>query len=448
MTGASGSDPSTVATSASRLVGGSAFLFACRFTGAVATFVVQVLLARWMGSEELGVYVLAFSWTALLATVACSGYPPAAMRFVAQGLAADERGSVAGFVTHAARNVLAASALIVLIGLALVFGSGWIESEHIAVFAAAMVAVPFLALTNLQGGIANGFAWFALAFVPQNVARPLVFLGGVSVVWYSGSTLNAGVAMGLHAAVMLAVVLALFTRLRPRLTRTLGDATPVRTARLWRRTATPLLVLSLFSTYFPEVTVIVLGTLLPKEEIAIYNAGSRIALLIAFGLAAVDSFTMPAAVALHAKGNLAALQREIARATQLRFWAALFAVVFLGVVGPHLLGLFGKEFVRGQAVLMMLASAQLVRAGVGPVARLLAVTGHQDRCVYVFGCALVVALILMVSLVPRFGIEGAAASALATIAFWAIWLHVLVVRHVGIRPSVFAIGHAFGTKRA
>jgi O-antigen/teichoic acid export membrane protein len=45
-------------------------------------------------------------------------------------------------------------------------------------------------------------------------------------------------------------------------------------------------------------------------------------------------------------------------------------------------------------------------------------------------------------LVPHFGINGAAATVLIVVLIWAIWLHGLVVRHLGIQPSVLAFRSA------
>jgi O-antigen/teichoic acid export membrane protein len=89
-----------------KLARGSSFVFACRLTGAVLVFLTQILLARWMGAAELGIYVLAFSWCSLLAIIAGLGYPTASLRIIGHCLAHDDRHHIRGFIRQAATAVL------------------------------------------------------------------------------------------------------------------------------------------------------------------------------------------------------------------------------------------------------------------------------------------------------------------------------------------------------
>ncbi len=68
------------------VIRGSAFVFGCRVTGAAFTLLLQVMLARWMGASELGIYVLAFSWCILLATVSHLGFTAASLRVISHAV--------------------------------------------------------------------------------------------------------------------------------------------------------------------------------------------------------------------------------------------------------------------------------------------------------------------------------------------------------------------------
>ncbi|MFW2403883.1 MAG: lipopolysaccharide biosynthesis protein, partial [Gammaproteobacteria bacterium] len=101
----------------SQLIGGSAFIFGCRVFGAGLTFLAQVLLARWMGASELGVYALAFSWCILLATLSTGGFRLAAIRFVGEGLVRDGSGYIRGFMRRSSQLVLIVSVAVAVIGI-------------------------------------------------------------------------------------------------------------------------------------------------------------------------------------------------------------------------------------------------------------------------------------------------------------------------------------------
>jgi O-antigen/teichoic acid export membrane protein len=128
----------------------------------------------------------------------------------------------------------------------------------------------------------------------------------------------------------------------------------------------------------------------------------------------------------------------VARSTQLKFWSALVAVLVLAVMGEHILALFGEEFVGGYGPLMIFALALLLRAAVGPATLLLHITGHQDRCIIVYACALVASLVLNFLLVPRFGMNGAAMAMLLVTGFWTVWLRIVVMRLISVQPSIFS----------
>jgi O-antigen/teichoic acid export membrane protein len=207
--------------------------------------------------------------------------------------------------------------------------------------------------------------------------------------------------------------------------------------RRWIRTAVPLLGAFTFSAYLPEITVVVAGFYLSSLDVGILQVSYRIALLIAFGLYAVDSFTAPEAARLVARTDQKNLQETVDRATRLRFWPALAAVIVLVVAGRPILALFGPEFVSGYAALIILAIAQLTQAAVGPVNRLMMLTGHQDRTLVAAVGALLLLLPLLAVLAPRYGSVGAAVAALIDMVVWSLWMRYLVVKSLNIRPSIF-----------
>ena len=75
-----------------------------------------------------------------------------------------------------------------------------------------------------------------------------------------------------------------------------------------------------------------------------------------------------------------------------------------------LLSLFGASFVQGYVAMFILAAGLVARAAIGPIDRLLTMLGEQRICAGVYAFAFVVNLVLCIILVPRYGIEGAAAS--------------------------------------
>jgi O-antigen/teichoic acid export membrane protein len=421
-----------------RLISGSAFIYSCRLVGAVLTFITQILMARWMGASELGVYVLAFSWCILLSTLSTGGFRLASIRFIGEGLAGAGSGYISGFVIRSRQIAVATSLAVAIIGCLglLTFGSAF-DQGSLTVFAIAFLAVPFFTVLNLYSGFANALSRFPLSFIPISVFRPLLFLAAICGIWLAGKPLDATIAMSLNwIALALVTVVTVIIGNHVMTAQTAG-AEPQFETRKWLRTSLPLLFVVLFTGYFPALMMIILGPWLPSDQLAIFHVCLRVAMLITFGLTAIDAFTGPELSSLLASGKHNELHQVVNRITRLRFWAALAAAVILGFAGREVLGLFGEEFTPGYPILMILALAQLVQASVGPVTRLISLSGHQDQTILVFAVALIVAVALVIILVPLFGIRGAAIATLLDTALWVFWMRYLVIRRLNIRPTIF-----------
>ena len=75
---------------------------------------------------------------------------------------------------------------------------------------------------------------------------------------------------------------------------------------------------------------------------------------------------------------------------------------------PFIMGLFGDEFVSGSLPLIILAIGQFINAATGPVNNVLIMTGRQKLNRNIMVGATIVAVILDLILIPRFGAVGAA----------------------------------------
>jgi O-antigen/teichoic acid export membrane protein len=418
-----------------RMLGGSAFIFGCRVAGAALTLLTQILLARWMGASEFGIYVIAFSWCLLLATVTSLGLPIAAIRFIGLGIAQDRNAYIRGFVGRGSQLTVIASLLAAGLGIATVWQLPLGGSFRPAM-TLALLALPAMSLLFFYSGVANSFSRFSLGFLPVNVLRPAIFCLLVLAAWSRRDALAAEVVMLLQLLAIATVSAGSLLAVRRYLAERVGSGAPEYDGRLWLRTAIPMLVTTLFSAYFAEISVILAGWFLPTEEVARFHVSFRLALLVNFGLVAVDAATAPDLARLYAAGDKRQVQQLLDRATRVRFVGALIAVGLFLAAGRWVLGWFGPEFVAAYPLLLILAGGQLVLAGVGPVARVLTITGQQDRALVVSVTALALAVVLIGAMTPLLGTAGAAAAAAVSLSIWALWLRRLLVRYTGFRPRL------------
>ncbi len=428
------------------VVGHSAFVFGGRLAGAAAAYFTQVALARWMGAAELGVYVYAFSWCILLSIVTTFGYPAAAVRFIGAARAHEDHGTVHGFVRQSRQVSLGFGLVVALAAI----GGLWVARDSLPPgyfwpLTLAMAAVPVFGWLNMEGAIAQSFRWFGLFVLPNVVLRPVLLLAAIALWFAAYGTLSAGIAMGLHLGLMVALALVTWWLVRRALARALPVAPHRRETAQWMQTGAPLILITLFGHYFADFHILAAGSFLDAAELAVFSTSFRTAFLIAFLLKAVDVVITPTASGLIASGEREALQRLVTRSTQLKFLGALPAAAILVVAGKPVLALFGADFVAGYEALVILTTSMLVLAAVGPVTELLSISGHQRECLRALVWIVAATLAINAVLTPTFGVNGAAWSVLIVVLIYAGWMLRLVRRHLGIVPAL--IGRTAGEVR-
>src|SRR5436309_1491242 len=184
--------------------------------GAVASFVVQVILARALEATRYGVYSYLLAWVNVAVLVGKLEFDTAAIRFIATYNGQRQDGLLRGFWQYGWR-VVSRTATGVAVGAGLV---AWLLRRHLhpgiegGIWAACLL-VPLTALLVLTSSTLQGFRRVPQAQLPQLLVRPVLFGAGIVLV---GSSLGAGGAVALNAAataVALGVSLILLRRAVP-----------------------------------------------------------------------------------------------------------------------------------------------------------------------------------------------------------------------------------------
>jgi O-antigen/teichoic acid export membrane protein len=145
----------------------------------------------------------------------------------------------------------------------------------------------------------------------------------------------------------------------------------------------------------------------------------------------VNSIAAPKFAQCHGVGDAEGLRKTAQLATATIFWSsAPVLLVFLLFPSP-ILGIFGREFREGAAALRLLALGQFVNAASGSVGCLLQMTGRQRAYRNVVIAAVVVNLALNVTLVPRYGMNGAAFAGMVGVIMLNVIPFFLIRRYFG-----------------
>ncbi len=393
-------------------------IFALRGVSAGIAYVSQVLLARWMGGTEYGIFVSVWTWLLVVAMVSSLGLSVTVQRFL-QGARADGddalvRGALWG--TRAISLVL--STAMMLVGVALVWWArDAIAEPYVVPAILVLVCLPMFALMDVHDGISRTFDWMGLAMIPPYIGRPLLLLACVGVLALAGLPATASMAAGSAIVATWVTCVVQIVLLRRRLSREVEPGPRTLRIKEWVLVSLPVLFSDSFAFLLLNADVLVLSMLRPAEEVAIYFAATRTISLIAFIAFAVAAASGHRFAEAHAEGDRDGLRAMLTRSVAWTLWPSFLAAAFILAVGPWVLALFGPAFTVGYVPMCLLAVGFLVRASVGSSERLLNMAGAEKACALVYAAALIINLGANVTLIPLYGLSGAAIATVCALAF-------------------------------
>ncbi len=417
-------------------------IFIIRTLSAGLAYLSQVLLARWMGSSDYGIYVYVWTWVLLLGSMMDYGTSVSAQKFIAEYRVQGRIDLLRGFIFGSRWMTFAVSSLISLALAAIVRAlSAHLDQAAIIPLYLGCATLPPFVLANVQDGIARAHDWMRLALMPQFIVRQALIIGFTGAAFVAGARLNAIDAMNASAA---AVWIAMVGQLLL-LNRRLGGAVPagprVYAVKSWLATSLPILIVESFYLLLSYIDVLVLQYFRPSEDVGIYYSVVKTLALVSFVHYAMSASTAHRFSEYFTAGDHDKLSNYLSHAIKWTFWPSLAATVGLLVIGKPLLWLFGSQFTTGYPMMFILSIGLLARAAIGPIEKLLNMIGQQRLCAGVYALAFVMNFGLCLILVPRFGGYGAAASTTIALVFETALLF-WVMRHLGFHVL------AFGTRRA
>src|SRR5215208_2075404 len=402
-----------------------------RVAAAALAFGAQMVLARWLGSFEFGIFTYAAVWLNVAGSLCAAGFGASALRFLPAYHASGDTAKARGFlVTGRGACLLAGAAgALAISGYVLATDPG--SSAPLALLLVA-ASLPAYALTDFQDGIARSQGLIASALVPPYILRPVLALGATISLIASGV---AEGAVGAAAALAMATWLTAAVQLAwqaPQLRRTFpAEAGRSFAANLWLSVSLPLLLVDGFALLLTNLDVLMLELWTRPEEVGIYYAAIRTVSLTAFVQFAISAATAARISALHASGLRPQLRILLQEAQIMSLVFSLICAVPLVIFGKWILALFGEAFVEGYPAMVIVALGLLARAAAGPSQNLLIIAGRQNQAAMVMASAVLINLALCGLLIPAMRFVGAAVAAAAGFSFEALASAILARRLLG-----------------
>lgn len=422
----------------SRLAG---TIFVIRVLSAGLAYFTQVLLARWMGSSEYGVYVYAWTWVLLLGSMMDFGIAVSAQKLIPEYRGRNQLNLLRGFLFGSRWLTFGVSVVTscLLAGVVSVL-SPWIDAGTVGPLYIGCTILPALVLANVQDGIARSHDWMRLALTPQFIVRQSLIIGFAAGAFALGADVAAGEAMAFSSAAVWIAMFAQMIFLERRLKGAVEPGPRNYSYRSWLAVSLPILLVEGFYLLLSYVDILVLQAFRPSEDVGIYHAIVKTLALVSFIHYAMAATTAHRFSEYHVAGDRERLSAYLTYAIKWTFWPSLAATALLLLFGKPLLWLFGSQFTSGYPAMFVVAIGLIARSAIGPVERLLNMLGHQNVCALAYALAFVMNLVLCLALVPHYGIYGAAASTSIALVFESILLFWITRNRLGFHVLAFGRG--------
>ncbi len=404
-------------------------------------FLINVVLARFLGVTEYGLFIYAAGWLNILLIPASLGFDQLLVRQIAVYQSHNEWDKLRGTYQFAMSRTLGMSIVIALS----LFGVIYFTSSSqalVQVFCWAALLIPIGAIIRIQQATLQGLHFVALSQLPQFIIQPSILLLLSFVVYYwAKQSLMAPQVMGLNVlagAIAFLVGSRLLQRSLP-----LGSFTvdAVLDLQSWIPNLVPFMLVGGIFILNEQVSTVMLGLLSNTRQVAIFTAAEKWSVFTIFMLQALNPALAPLFASLYARHERERLQNIVTLSSQVIALFAFIPLLAFVIVPQVFLSTFGDDFAVGKIPLIVLGVGQFINAFTGSVGFLLIMTGHERTVAGCFAIGVLVNLLFGIGLIPFMQATGAAISAAASIIITNILLSVFVFRKLKIIPT--PIGRLF-----
>lgn len=414
-----------------------AFITGGRLAGAAAGFLAQLLLARMLGADQLGLFYTVTSLATVTSLLVVQGYPVITIRFAARYRSSPEM--FLAFLREAARRSAAGLVVMcaVLVLAALLDPVDHENARSILLIAAAFL--PFVVFFDVVTPIAAAERRFDIAYIPEVCVRPILFLGVIALFAAFGLPGSAFIFLAVFIAITAGLAVVQWQLTRPLIPRGEPAAVPPRLLRHWRGEAHMAIAVALFLTAFADVAIVLSSPLMDQAGIAVFGLCLKLSFLVGFVVQVAHHVAAPDLAEARNARDAQALNRALRKAVMLPLMATLAVTVFAVFFGSTALSLFGPDFAHGGPVLAILIAAQAIPALAGPSVTMLTLSGAQRANAVLCAVALAALAVACVILIPPLGAVGAALAVLATMIVWQLAVFVTLRQRGEPRTDGFAL---------
>lgn len=386
-------------------------------------FLLQLLLARLMGAEQLGWFMLGMAWISILSILCLCGFSVSVIRLYGEYTEKKYDALISGLLKRAVHIVLGASSFIALIGITGLFFINTPFTTEFNTLALAFAILPIWCFMILRQGMLRAFKMVVKAKIPENIIRPLgAIILCIFLYVIQDQTLSADQAMAMNAlAVLIAILLSQkwFNQVRPH---HLKDITPDYKTREWLKISLPMTLTTWIPAVLRRSDVIMIGWFIDAHAVGIYSVAVALSTVVQMAYNSVVNVVAPLYAEHHFKNDYKTTRKIYLMAMGTVGGLTLIGSAFMVFISPYILPIFGESFSQGHNAFLILLAGQMIGSLAGTPESYLGMSDRQNTLAKWFIVGVILNIALNIPLIQTYGIEGAAlATAMTGIALKVIF---------------------------
>jgi len=404
----------------------SSLAFIVRVGAAVAAFLMNVFVARYLGINAAGLFFLAFSVLQIVSTIVRFGADNVVLRFVGIYSTEDKWGFVRGIVYYTSVLILVIS--IATTGLILFF------SKDISVYIFQKIdlepslfwisiSIPCVAVSTIIGMALQGLRRVFYSVAIQNIFIP-IFLILLILVFHPHSASAMGFYYFIASFITLVVSIILWLMVVPNGPREFDTKLIIENCK-------PLWVVAILQQAIIYGGQFIAGIYCKPDILGQLAVAQRKSILISFIGIAVNLVSAPKFAAFYSQGKMLELKNYSINTTKVMILFATPLLLFIYMFPNVILLIFGRDFTGGAWMLKVLCTGQYINLITGSVGYLLMMSGHNKEFKNITIISGIISIILNLVLVNLYGGIGAAVAIALSVAIQNILALKMVEKKLG-----------------
>lgn len=384
-----------------------------RIGGAGAAFLMNIVVARYLGAEESGYFFLAVTVATVVVTVGKVGADQTVLRFVSVHSSKEEWGKVKQLISLINKwTLIPVVCLTFLICIfakpvsVFVFGKSALTWP---LFWCAM-SMPFFALYNIYSQALQGRKKVMLAVTGLKILTP-VFLILLALMLHPHDSTITAVYYCIACVLNLLLSYYWWRNSIP----SSGKKDYIDKDSLWK-SCMSLWIVAVMQQLIIWGGQFIAGIFNNASELAQLAVARNTSVLITFILTAVNYVSAPRFATMYNEGRMNDLRKYAITTARLMTFIAFPLVLVLWIFPDTILKLFGQDFIGAAWSLRVLALGQFINVITGSVGYLLIMSGHERDLRNTTIISGVIAIVAALILNPIFGAIGSAISTAIAVA--------------------------------